>query len=47
MTDMLRIDKFGRILIPKEVRNALNIQAGDKLELILRDEKLVVRPIAK
>ena len=32
-TTMCTIDDLGRILIPKEIRNMLNIEARDKIEI--------------
>ena len=36
----LEIDKFGRVLIPKKVREALNLRAGDKVSATVRDGAL-------
>ena len=33
------LDKFGRILIPKQVRTQLGVVAGDKLELDVSSEE--------
>jgi AbrB family looped-hinge helix DNA binding protein len=40
----LTIDKAGRIVIPKPVRERFHLQAGDELELVVTAESLVLRP---
>jgi len=42
------IDKFGRILIPKKVRQALNLQMGQSLTLTINADKesVSIRPLA-
>ena len=37
-----RIDDLGRVIIPKEIRNTLNIREGDALEIYLNEEGGVV-----
>jgi AbrB family looped-hinge helix DNA binding protein len=39
------LDKFGRIVIPKPVRDALRLDPGDALELTLAGEVLTVAPV--
>ena len=39
----VKIDKFGRILIPKEIRNSLGIKEGTELEIEVKDEKILIR----
>ncbi|MEX2302935.1 MAG: AbrB/MazE/SpoVT family DNA-binding domain-containing protein [Bryobacterales bacterium] len=39
------IDKAGRIVIPKGVRDALGLQAGDALDLDAAGEHIVLRPV--
>lgn len=34
----VKIDKFGRILIPKEIRTRLGLRAGQVFELAVEDE---------
>lgn len=38
----LEIDKFGRVLIPKKVREALNLRAGSKLKADLSGTALTL-----
>jgi transcriptional pleiotropic regulator of transition state genes len=38
----VKIDKFGRILIPKEIRNSLEIKEGTELEIEVKDEKILI-----
>ena len=40
----LSIDGFGRVVIPKEARATLGISAGDKLEMELTEDQLILRP---
>lgn len=41
-TDIIRrVDDLGRIVIPKEIRNRLNIKEGEALELFVENDKLV------
>ena len=40
-----RIDDLGRIVIPREVRNALHIRDGDALEMYIDGGKLVLSPL--
>ena len=37
------IDPLGRIVIPKDMRNRLEIEEGDSLEMILDDNTIVIR----
>ena len=38
----LEIDKFGRVLIPKKLREALNLRAGDKVSATLAEATLTL-----
>ena len=38
------IDNAGRIVVPKELRNALNLLGGDEVEIVLDGERLTLTP---
>ena len=38
------IDKRGRITVPLEVRIRLGLSAGDRVEFVVEDERIVFRP---
>jgi AbrB family looped-hinge helix DNA binding protein len=44
MTTTLTIDKAGRVVLPKPVRDALQISPGDSLELESSEDRIVLRP---
>jgi AbrB family looped-hinge helix DNA binding protein len=39
------IDKAGRLVLPKAIREALQINAGDTLEIESEDDRLVIAPV--
>jgi AbrB family looped-hinge helix DNA binding protein len=41
----LTIDKAGRVVIPKKIRDDLNLRAGDTLELEQEGGALQLRPV--
>lgn len=41
------LDKFGRIVIPKEIREALGLQPGSLLKIEQRGGKLALCPISE
>ncbi len=44
MPGMIRkVDELGRIVIPHELRKAMDIQSGDQLELLCHAEGLLLR----
>jgi AbrB family looped-hinge helix DNA binding protein len=43
----VKIDKAGRIVLPKQVRNRLRLRAGTDLELEERPEGLFLRPVGQ
>jgi AbrB family looped-hinge helix DNA binding protein len=45
MNATLAVDKAGRIVLPKPVRDKLQLQAGDSLELESSEGQIVLRPI--
>jgi AbrB family transcriptional regulator (stage V sporulation protein T) len=40
-----KLDRFGRVVIPKAVRKALGLRAGDVLQIEASDRGLVLRPV--
>jgi AbrB family looped-hinge helix DNA binding protein len=44
MNDTITIDKAGRVVIPKKVRDELNLAAGDSLALEFDGEQVVLKP---
>ena len=44
MNTTLTIDKAGRVVLPKPVRDALQISPGDSLELESSEDHIVLRP---
>ena len=41
----LAIDKFGRMVLPKSIRDDLGLEPGDKLEASAEDGAIVLRPV--
>ena len=39
----IKVDRLGRIVIPKELRRQLDIDTGTSLEIILEDDIIIVR----
>lgn len=39
------VDKFGRIVIPKELRDELGLSPGAALQIDRREQELVLRPL--
>lgn len=42
-----RIDELGRIVIPKEIRDILNINNGDELEIITENNDILLRKYSR
>jgi len=45
MNATLTVDKAGRVVLPKPVRDKLQLNAGDSLQLESSDGQIVLRPI--
>ncbi len=45
MTSLLTVDKAGRVVLPKPVRDELQLRAGDSLELESSEDRIVLRPV--
>lgn len=45
MVTTLTIDKAGRIVLPKPVREELQLSAGDSLEVESSEEQVILRPV--
>jgi len=45
MITTLTIDKAGRIVLPKPVRDELQLSPGDSLEVESSEERVVLRPV--
>jgi AbrB family looped-hinge helix DNA binding protein len=45
MNATLTVDKAGRVVLPKPVRDELQLSAGDSLELEISEEQIVLRPL--
>lgn len=41
------IDKAGRVVLPKEVRERLGVQPGTELEVIEEANRIILRPVEK
>ena len=45
MIAKLKIDNLGRVMLPKPVREKLQLSAGDELELESLDDRITLRPL--
>ena len=45
MTAKLTLDKAGRVVIPKRLRDKLHMAAGDSFQLENTDEQIVLKPM--
>jgi len=45
MTTRITLDKAGRVVLPKPLRDELELSAGDTLELESRGEQIMLRPV--
>jgi AbrB family looped-hinge helix DNA binding protein len=44
LTTTLTLDKAGRVVLPKPVRDEMQLRAGDSLELESSEDRIVLRP---
>jgi AbrB family looped-hinge helix DNA binding protein len=44
MIATVEIDKLGRLVVPKKVRDVLHLRAGDKLDLEVDGERMTLAP---
>ena len=45
MSQTLTVDKAGRVVLPKPVRDSLQLRPGDLLELESSEDEIVLRPL--
>ena len=45
MPTTVMLDKAGRVVIPKPMRDEMHLDAGDELELLFEGESLTLRPV--
>jgi AbrB family looped-hinge helix DNA binding protein len=45
MTATLTLDKAGRVVLPKPIRDDLHLQPGDSLSLESSEDQIVLRPV--
>jgi AbrB family looped-hinge helix DNA binding protein len=45
MTAKLTLDKAGRVVIPKKLRDQMHMAAGDSFQLESSDDQIVLKPV--
>ena len=45
MNTTITVDKAGRVVLPKPVRDELQLQGGDSLELEILGQEITLRPV--
>ena len=45
MVTTLKIDKAGRLVLPKPVRDEMQLEPGDSLELESSEDRVILRPV--
>lgn len=45
MSSKLTLDKAGRIVLPKPIRDKLQLGSGDSLQLDTEGERIILRPV--
>lgn len=44
---VLTLDQAGRVVLPKRLRERFRLRAGSRLEVVVGDEELTLRPIGQ
>lgn len=44
---LAKITTKGQVTIPKSVREALHLNTGDKIEIVIKDGEAIIRPLSK
>jgi AbrB family looped-hinge helix DNA binding protein len=47
LENIVKVSKKGQIVIPKEVREKLDIKSGGKLAVIIRENEIILRKVEK
>jgi len=42
-----RLDKFGRVVLPKDIRDHFDLKPGQVLKVERADEEVILKPVAK
>ena len=42
-----RLDKFGRVVLPKTIRDHLDLKSGQVLKVERADEEIILKPVEK
>ena len=42
-----QIDELGRVVIPKEMRQALNLDVGNEIEICIRERSIILKKLEK
>jgi len=42
-----RLDKFGRVVLPKDIRDHLDLKPGQVLKVERADEEVILKPVKK
>ncbi len=43
---MPSLDRFGRLVVPKDIRDRLGLRPGTEIEIDAKENELVLRPVA-
>ena len=41
--NLRRVDEMGRVVIPKKLRDSLNLQSEDSIEIFVEEDKIVLQ----